>query len=119
MRVYRARKRSMVTWSAAVGAALGIAALGLSPLASLSVVVGLLGGLANALLSMRSNERLIEHRRVGAFVFVSVLRIFVFGFLPVEFALHGPWWTMGTYFAGFFTPLALYAITVARELRTS
>lgn len=109
----------MVTWSAAVGVAFGIAAFRLSPLVALSVIVGLMGGLANALLSMRSNERLIEHRRVGAFVFVSVLRIFVFGFLPVEFAMHGPWWTMGTYFAGFFTPLALYAVSMARELRTS
>ena len=109
----------MVTWSAAVGAALGIAALGLSPLVSLSVVVGLLGGLANALLSMRSNERLIEHRRVGAFVFVSLLRIMIFGIVPVEFAMRGPWWILGTYFVGFFTPLALYAICLARELRTS
>jgi hypothetical protein len=119
MLAYRARKRSMVTWSAAVGVAFGIAAFRLSPLVALSVIVGLMGGLANALLSMRSNERLIEHRRVGAFVFVSLLRVFVFGIVPVEFATRGPWWIIGTYFVGFFTPLALYAICVARELRTS
>jgi hypothetical protein len=47
-----------------------------------------------------------------------VLRILVFGIVPVEFGLHGPWWSMATYFVGFFTPLALYAVIVARGLRT-
>lgn len=68
----------------------------------------------NALLSMRANERLLDHRSVSSFVTTAVLRIGVFGTLPVEFALHGPWWTMGVYFLGFFLPLGLYAGTVNR-----
>ncbi len=81
-------------------------------------MVGTGCGLANALLTMRGNERLIDHRSVSAFVFSSTLRIAVFGIVPVEFAQHGPWWTMATYFVGFFTPLALYVAIVARAVRT-
>jgi hypothetical protein len=58
---------------------------------------------------MRGNERLLDHRSIPTFVISSILRIAVFGIVPVEFALHGPLWTMAAYFAGFFTPLVLYA----------
>jgi hypothetical protein len=30
--------------------------------------------------------------------------------------MHGPLWTVGIYFAGFFTPLVLYAIELQRNL---
>ena len=59
---------------------------------------------------MRGNERLLDHRSVASFVLGSVLRIGVFGIVPVEFGIHGPWWTIGNYFIGFFTPLSLYAL---------
>ncbi|MEO6990966.1 MAG: hypothetical protein ABI346_07945 [Candidatus Baltobacteraceae bacterium] len=118
VRAYRARKRPMVLRSALVGLALGLVFLAVSPLASLSVLVGVACGLMNALLSMRGNERLVDHRSVGSFVFSSVLRILVFGIVPVGFGTHGPWWTFGSYFIGFFTPLTLYAIDVARAPRT-
>ena len=88
------------------------------PDAGLALVVGTVCGIVNALLSMRGNERLADHRSVPAFVLSSTLRIGAFGIVPVEFALHGPWWTMGLYFLGFFMPLALYATMVARAVRT-
>ncbi|MBV9646426.1 MAG: hypothetical protein JO043_03085 [Candidatus Eremiobacteraeota bacterium] len=82
--------------------------------AGLALFVGVGCGVLNALLTMRSNERLLDHRGVAAFVLSSVLRIVVFGIVPVGLALGGPWWTMAVYFAGFFTPLALFALSVAR-----
>jgi hypothetical protein len=89
-----------------------------SPISAVALVTGTACGVANALLAMRGNERLLDHRSVSAFVISSILRIAVFGIVPVEFALHGPWWTMGFYFVGFFSPLALYALMVARFVRT-
>ena len=108
----------MAAWSVlfAVSAALALAQT--SPIAAVAVAIGTACGLLNALLTMHGNERLVEHRSVSFFVFSSILRIAVFGIVPVEFALHGPAWTMAAYFLGFFTPLALYAFIVARAVRT-
>ena len=116
MRAYYARKRTMVICSVAVAFVAGTTLVPISPIAAIAEVFGTCCGILNALLSMRGNERLAQHRRVGAFVLSSVLRIAVFGIVPVEFALHGPWWTMATYFFGFFTPLAAYAVIVSRKL---
>jgi hypothetical protein len=116
LRAYYARKRTTAVWSLAIALAAGAALVPVSPIAAIAEVFGTCCGILNALLSMRGNERLAEHRRVAAFVLSSVLRIAVFGIVPVEFALHGPWWTMATYFVGFFTPLAVYALIVARKL---
>jgi hypothetical protein len=88
-----------------------------SRMAALALAVGALCGIVNALVTMRSNERLIDHRSATLFVLSSVLRVFVFGILPVGFVLHGPWWGLATYFAGFFTPLALFALSAARTPR--
>ncbi len=118
MRAYIVRRRSMVGWSLLLGTGAGVAVWAFSPIGAVSLVAGTLCGLANALLVMRGNERLLDHGSVSTFVFSSVLRIFVFGIVPVEFCLHGPWWTMATYFGGFFSPLALYAVLVGRGLRT-
>jgi len=106
----------MVICSVAVAFVAGTTLVPISPIAAIAEVFGTCCGILNALLSMRGNERLAQHRRVGAFVLSSVLRIAVFGIVPVEFALHGPWWTMATYFFGFFTPLAAYAVIVSRKL---
>ena len=118
LRAYHDRKRPMAVWSLGFGVLAGLAVWAKSPVAAVALVVGTGCGLANALLTMRGNERLIDHRSVAAFVFSSILRIGVFGIVPVEFAQHGPWWAMATYFTGFFTPLALYAALVARAART-
>jgi len=119
LRAYHDRKRPMAVWSAAFALCVGAAFLLWFPPAALALAFGTACGVLNALLVMRGAERLAGHASVGTFVFTSILRILVFGVVPVEFALHAPWWTMGVYFAGFFVPLALYAMLVARELRTS
>ena len=84
------------------------------PRPALGLFTGAVCGVLNALLSMRANEGLVGARGVAGFVLSSVVRIFVFGIVPVGLSLHGPWWTMAAYFAGFFTPLALFALSVRR-----
>jgi hypothetical protein len=108
----------MAAWSVLFGITAGVAVATKSPVAGIAVAFGTACGLANAFLSMRGNERLVEHRSVSSFVFSSILRIAVFGIVPAEFALHGPAWSMAAYFLGFFTPLALYAFMVGRDVRS-
>ena len=119
MRAYQAEKRSMVVWSLILAVPLSLVVAAGSVLAAVALGAGVLCGIGNSLLSMRANERLVDHRSVATFVLSSVLRIFVFGIVPVGFALHGPWSTLAAYFIGFFTPLVLYAFRVARAARTS
>ena len=118
LRAYSIRKRSMVVGSIVLAAVAALVIATRSQIAAVALVTGALCGITNALLSMRGNERLLDHRSVGSFVFGSVLRIGVFGIVPVEFGLHAPAWTMGVYFVGFFMPLGLYAVNFARTLRT-
>lgn len=118
LRAYYDRKRPMAVWSVAFAVCAALVLATKSPVAGLALAFGTACGIANALLSMRGNERLADHRSVAAFVLSSIVRIAVFGIVPVEFALHGPAWTIAAYFAGFFTPLALYAVLVARAVRT-
>ena len=74
----------------------------------LALAVGGTAGIANALLSMHGNERLLERRNVAAFVLSSFVRIGLFGIVPVVLAVRAPsLWTLALYFAGFFTPLAV------------
>ncbi len=119
LRAYYQRKGLMVAWSAAVALPTTLAVAVVSPYAAVALAIGVACGIANAYLVMRSNERLGAHRSVGVFVFSSMLRIFVFGIVPVELALHGPWTAMLTYFIGFFMPLGCYAALTARFIRTS
>jgi len=118
LRAYSLRKRSMVVESIVLAAVAACVIAMRSHIAAVALATGALCGIANALLSMRGNERLLDHRSVASFVFGSVLRIGVFGIVPVEFGLHAPAWAMGIYFVGFFMPLALYAVNFARTLRT-
>jgi hypothetical protein len=89
------------------------------PWLALALVIGGAAGVANMLLSMHGNERLLERRNVAAFVLSSFVRIGLFGIVPVVLAVRYPSvWTLGCYFVGFFTPLALSAtIMRAREKR--
>ncbi len=119
LRFYFGRKKPMVGWSIAIATVAGALVALKSPAGGVALVLGTACGIANALLTMRSNERLLDHRSVAAFVISSILRVFVFAIVPVEFALHAPWWTMAAYFLGFFLPLALYWFLVGRAVRTS
>jgi hypothetical protein len=108
----------MAVWSVVFAILAGLAIATRSPIGAVALVFGTSCGLANAFLTMRGNERLLDHRSVATFVISSTLRIAVFGIVPVEFALHGPPWTMAAYFVGFFTPLALYATIAYGSART-
>jgi hypothetical protein len=114
---YQSLKRSVPIRSLLLVAIVGLVCVHWFALASLALIVGGVCGVLNLLLTMRSGERVVEHRSVGAFVLSSFLRIAVFGIVPVAFAAAGPWWSMAWYFAGFFLPLALYAATVGRAFR--
>ncbi len=114
MRAYYDRKRPLVVWSAACGSVLALALAAYAPVAAVALCIGTACGILNALLTMRGTERLLDHRIAAAFVFSSMLRIAVFGIVPVAFAVHGSVWSMPAYFVGFFVPLVLYAIFVGR-----
>jgi hypothetical protein len=111
---YHALKRSASVRSLIV---VGIAALSLVrvwPHPVLALVAGGLCGVLNLQWTTRSGERLLEHRRVGGFVLSSFVRIALFGIVPVAFAALGPWWSMASYFAGFFLPLGIFAFGARR-----
>jgi hypothetical protein len=75
-------------------------------------------GVVNILAIMHNNERLLEGGRPRVVhIANNVARILVFGAIPVFAAIHEPVWALGIYLAGFFTPLALYAIELQRHLR--
>lgn len=111
---YYALKRSVSLRSLFVVALVGLVAVHWLPHPALALVAGGLCGVLNALLTMRSGERLVETRRVGSFVLSSFLRIAFFGIVPVAFAAIGPWWSMACYFGGFFLPLAMFAYCAPR-----
>ncbi|MGZ3575745.1 MAG: hypothetical protein ACXVA3_10730 [Vulcanimicrobiaceae bacterium] len=113
--MYQRMKRSVSLGSLLVVALLALLLVHWLPLFSLAILVGGLCGIANALLAMHGNESLVDRRRVGVFVLSSFLRLTLFGIVPVVLAL---WtrslWSVGCYFTGFFTPLALYAVLLQR-----
>ena len=115
--MYHRMKRSVSLGSLLVVALLALLLLHWFPLFALAIFVGGLCGIANALLTMRGNEFLVDRRRVGAFVLSSFLRLTLFGIVPVVLAL---WtrslWSIVCYFTGFFTPLALYAVLLQRRI---
>jgi len=115
LELYGGLKRSMALGTLlAVTPAAGILALWSLPFA-LALLAGGAGGIANALLSMYGNERLLDRRNVAAFVLSSFLRLCLFGIVPVALALRFPsLWILAWYFIGFFTPLGLYGVLLRR-----
>jgi hypothetical protein len=88
------------------------------PWFALALCVGGAAGVGNALLSMAGNERLLERKNIPAFVLSSFLRLGLFGIVPVVLALRvSSLWTLGCYFIGFFTPLALYGLSLQSAYR--
>lgn len=89
-----------------------------APFLGLEVALGGICGNLNMFLMMHGNEKLVDGRRSkGIYVVSSLLRILVFGAVPVFSFVNGPWWAMGLYFAGFFSPLLLYALELNRVYR--
>lgn len=114
---YYSLKRSVSVRSLILVVLVGLVSVHFAEIPALALVAGGICGVLNILLIMRAGERVVETGNRGTFVFSSFLRIVVFGIFPVAFAAAGPWWSMASYFAGFFLPLALYAITVGRAFR--
>ena len=111
---YETLKKSVSVRALLVVAVVGLLLVRWFPLPVLALIAGGLCGVLNTRLTMRTGERMLETRSVGVFVLSSFLRIGVFGIVPVAFALAGPWWSMGWYFAGFFLPLAMFAYGARR-----
>jgi hypothetical protein len=119
-RAYNARGRSVGLRSILllVPAAVVLTAVR-SPILGFDLVLGGVCGLGNMWLVMRNNERLLAGRRSrSVYGLVNVVRILGIGIVPVFSALTGPWWSMGIALAGFFTPLALYAVALRQEYST-
>jgi hypothetical protein len=119
LRAYHARKKLIsVRTSLFLVPLVALAALR-NPVAGLELALGGVLGVLNMLATMRENERLLEGRRSRAiFALSAQIRIFAVGILPVAVAFRlDQVWTIGLYFAGFFTPLTLYAIELRRSIR--
>ena len=117
---YIARRRSVGFRSllVLVPVAVILAALR-APILGFDLLLGAACGLGNMWLVMRNNERLLAGRRSrGVYGLVNVVRILGIGIVPVFSAVTGPWWSMGIALAGFFTPLALYALALRQEYST-
>jgi hypothetical protein len=82
--------------------------------ASLAFAIGIVAGLANMLAIMRGSERLVEGRNPALFALSSLLRLAGFGIVAALLAARGPWWSLGPFLAGFFFPLATYALRASR-----
>jgi len=116
--LYRQLKRRALLGTPAGVAVAALALAPWYPWYALALGVGGVAGAANAWLSMAGNERLLERRSVPVFVLSSLLRLGLFGIVPVVLALRAPsLWTLGCYFIGFFTPLALFGIGLRSAYR--
>ncbi|HEV3156550.1 MAG TPA: hypothetical protein VGZ00_04325 [Candidatus Baltobacteraceae bacterium] len=114
--VYRARKRTISVRTLLLIFPLAALVAMSSIRLGLDLALGGGCGVVYMLTTMRAGERLLDGSgSVGAFRFGGMVRILVFAAIPVMASLHGPWWAMGAYFAGFFTPHILYALEVLRE----
>jgi hypothetical protein len=119
MRAYVARKRSIGVRSVLLLFPVAVLTALWSPVLGFDLVLGGACGLGNMWLVMRNNERLLAGRRSrGVYGAVNLMRILGIGIVPVYSAMTGPWWSMGIALAGFFTPLALYAVALGREYST-
>lgn len=111
---YSALKRSAVVTSLLAVAIAGVLLVRWLPHPVFALWAGGACGVLNSLWTMRSGERLAQRRNVAGFVLSSFVRIGLFGIVPVAFAILGPWWSMAWYFAGFFLPLAMFALGAYR-----
>lgn len=116
--LYKELKRRTASGTLTVVA---IAALPLAfwyPWFALALLVGAAAGVVNARWTMSGNERVVERRNIPVFVLSSFLRLGLFGIVPVVLALRvSSLWTLGCYFIGFFTPLAVFGLSLGSAYR--
>jgi len=112
--VFLTLRRAASIWSLVVAGVVAVLVVRWIPIPALALVTGGICGVINAYLTGSSGELLLKNRTVGLFVISSFLRIGVFGIVPVAFAIRGPWWSMAWYFAGFFLPLTIFALSARR-----
>lgn len=119
LRAYVARKRLISVRTSLFLAPLVVLATVRNPIAGLQLALGGVVGVLNMLAVMHAGERLLEGRRRRAIHALNAqIRIFAVGIIPVAVAFRfGEFWTVGLYLAGFFTPLALYAIEYRRSIQ--
>jgi hypothetical protein len=107
-------KWSIAAKTAIVALAVSLAVLPWNRYAALALGVGFACGIANALGIMRGSERLVESRNPAVFGLSSLLRLAGFSIVAAALAARGPWWSLGPFLAGFFFPLAAYALGASR-----
>ena len=119
LQAYQTRKRLISVRTSLFLAPLVVIATWRNPVAGLELALGGVLGVLNMLATMRANERLLEGRTNRAIYALNAqIRIFAVGILPVAVAFRlGEFWTVGLYFIGFFTPLALYALEYRRSIQ--
>ncbi len=116
LRVYFARKKTVCVRTLFLILPIAAIVAVRAPIFGFDLIVGCACGVGNMLVTMRGNERLLSGgHSLRGYMATSVLRVVAVGAVPVMLAVHGPWWSMGLYFAGFFTPLALYAVESQRR----
>lgn len=87
-----------------------------APILGFDLAIGGAAGMANALLILRNNERLLNGRRSrGVYGVNAVARVFGVGALPSIAGFIGPPWALAISYAGFFTPLVWYALEQQRR----
>jgi hypothetical protein len=119
LRAYFARKRLVGVRSALVIVPVAGCLTLWSPRLGVDLAVGGICGVANMLLIMHNNERLLETgRSLRAYGLRNTLRIVIVCLVPVFAATHDPWWYMLVALAGLFAPLALYSFAFRREIST-
>ncbi len=114
---YNALKWSVAGRSLLVAALVSLLLLVWNWYASLLFAIGILCGIANMLAIMRANERLVDTRSAAWFALSSLLRLGSFGIVAAVVAVRGPWWSLGPFLAGFFCPLATYALSASRAFQ--
>jgi hypothetical protein len=82
-----------------------------------ALAIGGACGVGNMLAIMRGSERLVQTGSRLFFGLSSLLRLSAFSIVAAALAVRGPWWSLGPFLAGFFFPLATYALGALRAFR--
>ena len=117
MNVYDRIKRPIAVKTAVAGAVCSVLLAVWSRPAGLALGVGFACGIANTLAIMRGSERLARTHNPVFFGISSLLRLAGFSIVAAALAARGPWWSLGPFLAGFFSPLAAYAWGASRAIR--